>query len=481
MPETKVKKQRPLYVKILIGLIAGFLFGLGASFLNISSFVIDWIAPFGDIFIRLLTTIAIPLVLFSIISGIAGLSDSVKIGKIALKTVSAYLVTTIVAITLGLGLVNLLQPGANVNEDLRIHNRFGFEKWLKENGKESPDGKFISNSSEYQSRYDAFIKSNSLTLAADEKTNAKLEDIKAKAKSQKIEKDKGGPLKPLVDIFPKNIFQSLSNNKMMLQIITFAVIFGIALSSIKSKVVQPVKDLVEGLNTIFLKMIDMVMNASPYFIFALLAGSIAKTSSGNLASLLLGVGYYSIIVIIGLGILAFVFYPLLVSFLGKTSFKKFLSAIKDAQLVAFSTSSSAATLPKTIDCVEHKIGVNKSISNFVLPIGATVNMDGTSLYQAIAVIFLAQFHMIDLSFEQQLTIVLTTTLASIGSAAVPSAGLVMLMMVLESVGLNPAWIAIIFPVDRILDMCRTVINVTGDAAVTTIIAHSENQIDKTEN
>ena len=172
-----------------------------------------------------------------------------------------------------------------------------------------------------------------------------------------------------------------------------------------------------------------------------------------------------------------VYASILKAFVKKISYKGFFKAMSPAQTLAFSTSSSAATLPVTMECVEQNLGINKKISSFVLPIGATVNMDGTSLYQAVAVIFLAQMHMIDLTFQQQIVIVLTTTLASIGSAAVPSAGLVMLIIVLDSVGLNPAWIAIIFPVDRILDMFRTVVNVTGDATVCTIIADGEHMLD----
>jgi Na+/H+-dicarboxylate symporter len=231
---------------------------------------------------------------------------------------------------------------------------------------------------------------------------------------------------------------------------------------------------------VFLKMVDLVMQAAPFFVFALLAGVVSRMAGddiGKVYEIFKGLSWYSLTVFIGLMLMIFIVYPLLMKLFVKIiPYKGFFKAMAPAQTLAFSTSSSAATLPVTMECVEENLGVDKKITSFVLPIGATVNMDGTCLYQAVAVVFLAQLHMIDLTMGQQLTIVLTATLASIGSAAVPSAGLVMLIIVLESVGLNPAWIAIIFPVDRILDMFRTVVNVTGDATVSTIIAKGEGML-----
>jgi Na+/H+-dicarboxylate symporter len=231
-------------------------------------------------------------------------------------------------------------------------------------------------------------------------------------------------------------------------------------------------------------MVDIVMKGAPFFVFALLAGTISKMAGDNLGGIVeifKGLAWYSVTVVIGLALMIFVIYPgLLMSVVRKLKYTSIFRRLGAAQMLAFSTSSSAATLPVTLECVTDNMGVDSKVTSFVLPIGATVNMDGTSLYQAIAVVFLAQFHMVDLTLAQQLVIILTATLASIGSAAVPSAGLVMLIIVLESVGLNPAWIAIIFPVDRILDMCRTVVNVTGDAAVSTIIAKSEGALNLPE-
>jgi Na+/H+-dicarboxylate symporter len=265
----------------------------------------------------------------------------------------------------------------------------------------------------------------------------------------------------------------------MLQVIFFGIFFGIMLLLIPQEKAQPVRQLIDGVNEVFLKMVEVVMEAAPFFVFALMAGVISKMAStpAEVIEIFKGLLSYSIAVLIGLLFMIFVFYPLVASFfVKKLSYGGFFRRISPAQFLAFSTSSSAATLPVTMECVRDNIGVSQNVTNFVLPIGATVNMDGTSLYQAIAVVFLAQMHLVDLTLGQQLTIVLTATLASIGSAAVPSAGLVMMIVVLQSVGLNPAWIAIIFPVDRILDMCRTVVNVTGDATVSTLIAQTEGDL-----
>jgi Na+/H+-dicarboxylate symporter len=301
-----------------------------------------------------------------------------------------------------------------------------------------------------------------------------------KRKETAEKKKEQGPLSFLVDMVPSNIFISLNDNSLMLQVIFFAIFFGLALLFIPAEAAGPTIALVNSINEVFLKMVDMVMKGAPFFVFALLAGTISDMAGDDLNSVVeifKGLFWYSLTVIAGLSLVLFVIYPgVIVLAVKRLSYGGFFRNMGAAQMLAFSTSSSAATLPVTMECVNENMGVDEKISSFVLPIGATVNMDGTSLYQAVAVIFLAQMHMVDLTLGQQLTIILTATLASIGSAAVPSAGLVMLIIVLESVGLNPAWIAIIFPVDRILDMCRTVINVTGDATVSTLIASSEGKL-----
>ena len=381
-------KKLALHWKIIIGMVLGIIWALLSSTLGWSEFTIDWIDPFGTIFINLLKLIAVPLVLFSIISGVANIGDPSSLGRMGGKTLGIYLITTVMAISLGLLLVNIV---------------------------------------------------------------------------------------------PDNFFYSLSNNGLMLQIIFFAIFFGVCLLFIPNDKSAPVLNLVDGINEVFLKMVDLVMQAAPFFVFALLAGVVSKMAGddiGKVVEIFKGLSWYSLTVLVGLLLMIFVIYPMILKlFVKQIPYKGFFKSMSPAQTLAFSTSSSAATLPVTMECVEHNLGVNKKIASFVLPIGATVNMDGTSMYQAVAVIFLAQMHLIDLTLGQQLVVVATATLASIGSAAVPSAGLVMLIIVLDSVGLNPAWIAIIFPVDRILDMFRTVVNVTGDATVCSIIADGENMLD----
>lgn len=460
----------PLHVRIIFGLILGIAWSFLSTYLGWNQFTINWISPFGDIFIRLLKFIAVPLVLFSIISGVSGLKDITRLGKLGGKTLLMYLLTTMTAVGLGLLIGNVGAPGKFVDEDQRLKNRIKYELWANENGVEIKDGK----------SYLSDAKNADLVneIRAVDESKPTSEAVAKKLEVAKQSKEEG-PLKFLVDMVPENIVLSISNNKLMLQVIFFALFFGITLAIIPKDKAQPVIAFIDGTNEVFLKMVDTVMKVAPFFVFALLAGVIAKMANSveEVLDIFLGLGTYSIGVIAGLFFMIFIFYPLLVTiFVKKISYKQFFKNISPAQFLAFSTSSSAATLPVTMECVEENMGVSKNITSFVLPIGATVNMDGTSLYQAVAVIFLAQLHMIDLDLSQQLTIILTATLASIGSAAVPSAGLVMLIIVLQSVGLNPAWIAIIFPVDRILDMCRTVVNVTGDASVSTVIASSEGEL-----
>lgn len=458
-------RKLALHWKIIIGLLLGVIWALVSSSLGWSKFTIDWISPWGEIFINLLKLIAVPLVLFSIIKGISGLSDVSKLGRVGLKTLVLYVTTTVIAVSIGLSLVNIVKPGNMIAQEQRLTNRLNYERFVaSKDGVELMDGKQLSTD----------------TLVA-ETTGHQL-DESIKEKLEVAEKTKSsGPLQFVVDIVPDNIFFSLNNNSLMLQVIFFAIFFGITLLVIPGDKARPVVDFVDGSNEVFLKMVDIVMQGAPFFVFALLAGKMSELAGddpGNMVQIFKGLGGYSLTVVVGLALMIFVFYPLVMRlFVKKITYRNFFRSISPAQFLAFSTSSSAATLPVTMDCVRENLGVSKDITSFVLPIGATVNMDGTSLYQAIAVVFLAQFHMVDLSVGQQLMIVLTATLASIGSAAVPSAGLVMLILVLTSVGLDPAWIAIIFPVDRILDMCRTVVNVTGDATVSTIVADSEGELD----
>ncbi|MTI40979.1 dicarboxylate/amino acid:cation symporter [Fulvivirga lutimaris] len=470
-------KNLPLHTKIIIGLVAGVIWAFLSSYLGWNEFTINWIDPFGTIFIRLLKYIAVPLVLFSIISGVSSLTDVSKLGRLGGKTLGMYLTTTVIAVGVGLLLVNVVKPGTFLDEEQRIKNRISYEKWVQDTpGVPQPkDGRNFLNDPELRSKVEEVISQKEL-----DKMDAQ-NDIVEKRKAAAEQTKEQGPLQFFVDIVPENIILAISDNGLMLQVIFFAIFFGITIVFIPAEQGKPVIDFVNSVNAVFLKMVDIVMKAAPFFVFALLAGVIAKMADtpAEVWEIFKGLGSYSITLFVGLMFMVFVFYPLVITlFVKKLSYKEFFKNISPAQFLAFSTSSSAATLPVTMECLEDNMGVSKNVSSFVLPIGATVNMDGTSLYQAVAVIFMAQLHMVDLTLGQQMTIVLTATLASIGAAATPSAGLVMMIIVLQSVGLNPAWIAIIFPVDRILDMCRTVVNVTGDATVATLVAKSEGELPK---
>lgn len=466
-------KKIALHWQVIIALVLGVMYAVFAVNLGWQSITKAYISPFGDIFINLLKLIAVPLVLFSIITGIGSLKNIKQLGRVGVKTLLIYIGTTMSAILIGLLLVNLIKPGNFTSYDSKLEKRIEYELWLMDNPHVIP----LDNVSELLNveneqlikDVQARVSKSEISLAVQDKIN------KANYKKSK------GPLAPLVDIVPKNVIVALAEME-MLQIIFFAIFFGVVLVNLKDKHAKPVRELMEGLNELFVAMVNIIIKTMPFFVFALMAGSLVEAAGENMTKLkeqLLFLGHYSWIVVLALFIVAFIFYPLLIHlFVKRLSIAQFLKGISKAQLTAFSTSSSMATLPVTMECVHDNLKVPKPISSFVLPIGATVNMDGTSLYQAIAVVAMAQFHMIDLSFAQQMIIVLTATLASIGAAAVPSAGLVLMIVVLESVGLNPAWIAIILPVDRILDMCRTVVNVTGDATVSSIIAASEEVSEK---
>lgn len=457
-----------LHWKIIIGMLLGVLWAVLSAKMGWSAFTADWIAPFGKIFVNLLKLIALPLVLFSVIGGITGIGDPEHLGKMGFKTLGLYLVTTIIAVSLGLTLVNTFQPGKTLAKEVRLENRIDYELWAKAEGIPLKDGICYSCKEENFALVSK-VKDKKSKEEVSEKVNEKLATAKQTIDS--------GPLQALEDAVPSNIFSALSSGA-MLPVIFFAIFFGVSVLYIPKQQSEIIIAFVNSVNEVFLKMIDFIMSASPFFVFALMAGLIVDMAGDDLrkmADIFVGLSYYSFVVILGLGTMIFVFYPLLIKFISKRyGYFEFFQKIAPAQMLAFSTSSSAATLPVTIECVEENLKIDSKISGFVLPIGATVNMDGTSLYQAVAAVFLAQIFMVDLSLGQQVTIMITAVLASIGSAAVPSAGLVMLMIVLSSVGLNPAWIAIILPVDRILDMIRTTVNVTGDTAICAVIDKLEN-------
>ncbi len=473
-------KKPSLPVQIIIGLILGILWALLSSTMGWSKFTLDWIAPFGTIFINLLKLIAIPLVLFSIISGVGNLSDAATLGRMGIKTLALYIGSTILAASMGMVVANSFKPGAQSSEKQLKTNRVAYELWVNDTeGVEFFDDiRLLSDPAMQEYVFDA---KKSLQ---EQLSNKELNDKVAKANEVKSAKD-DGPLQFFVDMVPSNIFLSF-NDSLMLQVIFFAIFFGIVMVMLPKASMEPVARLMNGFSDIFIKMVDVVMKGAPFFVFALLAGKLASMAGdepGRLVEIFKALGAYTGYTILGLLFMILVLYPSILAYLinKKTgmgymkSWRYFMRGIRPAQLLAFSTSSTAATLPVTMDCVRDNLGVDEEIGSFVLPVGATINMDGTALYQTVAVIFMAQFHMIDLSLAQQATIVFTATLASIGAASVPSAGMIMLIPILESVGLNPAWIAIIFPVDRIIDMVRTVLNLTGDAAVSTIVALSEDK------
>lgn len=464
-------RKLPLHWKIVIGLILGIIYSLISSYLGWNKFTQNWIDPFGTIFIRLLKFIAVPLVLFSIVSGVSGLPDPSKLGRMGLKTFIAYLVTTVTSVGLGLFLVNTLAPGSYINEEQRTKNRIKYELWVEQTeGVEILDGK-------------NFLKDPGNNMLVEDARKEYLGDESNEIVQKRMESAEkmktSGPLDFFVDFVPDNIFVALSDGSKMLQVIFFAIFFGIVLILLPKDKTGPLIKGIDGINEVFLKMVGIVMEGAPFFVFALMAGVISKMANtpSEVLQIFKGLLSYSLVLTLGLLVMILIFYPLVLKlFIPELKYMEFFRRVSPAQFLAFSTSSSAATLPVTMECVKDNLGVSSNVSNFVLPIGATVNMDGTSLYQAVAVVFMAQMHLVDLTIAQQLTIVLTATLASIGSAAVPSAGLVMMIIVLQSVGLNPAWIAIIFPVDRILDMIRTIVNVTGDITVSTLIAKSENEL-----
>jgi len=420
-------KKLALHWQILLGMVLGVLGGLlMTQFEGGKELVQDWIKPFGKIFINALKLIAVPLILASLIKGVSDLKDISKLSKMGGRTIGIYLITTVVAVSIGLVLVNVIKPGNSISEETRqelVQNYSG-------------------------------------------------DTVKYKAEAAK--QQDSGPLQALVDIVPENIFGAASENKNMLQVIFFALIFGIGLILIPEEKAKPVKEFFDGFNEVILKIIDLIMLAAPYGVFALLAALVVESPSVDLFKALV---WYAFTVILGLLLMIF-FYNLVVWMVVRINPSTFLKGISPAQLLAFSTSSSAATLPVTMERVTEHLGVDEEVSSFVLPIGATINMDGTSLYQAVAAVFIAQAFGMDLSLGVQLGIIVTATLASIGSAAVPGAGMVMLVIVLGQAGIPEAGLALIFAIDRPLDMMRTTVNVTGDASVSMIVAKTLGKLHK---
>ena len=426
---------KKLHWQIIIGLILGLIYGIFAAAMGWGTFTSHWIGPFGTIFINLLKLIAVPLILASLITGVASLSDLKKLSRIGGKTIAIYIGTTVVALIIGLVIVNVLEPGKTVPEDMRDRLQQAYEGDMTER------------------------------LGA------------ADAAKQR------GPLQPIVDMVPENFFGSAASNRNMLQVVYASCLLCCRITMIPKEKAKPLIEFFASLDALIIKAVEMIMVTAPVGVFALLADTITSIAQDNLTQiveLLAALGYYCIAVVLGLFLHTMITYPGLLKLFTSMPLRQFFPGVAPAQLVAFSTSSSGATLPVTMEVAEKNLGVSEEVSSFVLPLGATINMDGTALYQAIAAVFIAQTLGIGLGIGAQLTIIFTAVLASIGTAAVPSAGIIMLVIILESVGVPSAGIALILGVDRILDMLRTVTNVTGDATVASVVAATENQLHPAE-
>ncbi len=419
-------KKIPLWAKIFIGMGLGILLGLVCVWVGWENFTINWIKPWGTIFLKLLKMIAVPLIFVSLVKGISSLTDITKLSRIGYKTIAIYLLTTVFATSVGLVMVNVLKPG-----DV-------FPKEKQE---------------QYRQKFGGQIELRQESAA---------------------EIEKQSPLHFFEEMVPDNFFLAAGDNSKMLQIIFFAIMFSIALVLVPGDKTEVVKDFFDGLNDVILKIVDLIMRFAPLGVLALMAALVVDYSGD--ADIFTALGMYMLTVTIALFLLIVGFYPILMRLFAGMGIKSFLKGILPAQLVAFTTSSSAATLPVTLKQVTAELKVSKPIANFVLPVGVTINMDGTSCYQAIAAVFIAQVFGIDLTLIQQLTIVLTATLASIGTPGIPGGSIVMLIIVLNSVGLPVEGLALILGVDRPLDMLRTVVNVTGDSTVASIVARSEGEL-----
>lgn len=420
---------KKLHWQIIIGLILGLGWGLISSVSGFNAFTSEYIRPLGTIFITLLKLIAIPLVLASLVVGVTNLNDTTKLSRMGGKTIALYMVTTVLAIVIGLSVVNLIQPGKTLPEETRATLMESYQGNVTERGVSNVEPESLVN----------FI----------------------------------------VRIVPANAIESFSNNSNMLQVVFIAILLGIGLINIPLQKGQALIEVIDALNEVVIKIVDLIMKIAPYGVFALMASVIVDLAGEDISrafQLLMALGWYSVTLILGLFLHIALVYTSLFKMFSKMSIIDFFRAIRPAILLGFSTSSSSATLPVTLERVKKNVGVDEEVASFVLPIGATINMDGTSLYQAVAAVFIAQALGMDLTFAQQLTIVLTATLASIGTAGVPGAGVIMLVIVLQAIQVPVEGIALILGVDRILDMFRTIVNVTGDAAVSVVVAHSEGKL-----
>jgi Na+/H+-dicarboxylate symporter len=410
----------PLYMQILLGMIIGIIAGIIALYVHAESFITNWIAPWGQLFIRLLQLIAIPLIFVTLVKGVSGLKDVGKFSRLGTRTLLIYLCLIVVSASFGIGMGLAVRPGALVDREI---------------------------------------------VAGLQETYRNTVSEKAAAAEQVQEQ---GPLSFLNDIVPGNIVSAASNNASILQVIFFAILFGVAILTVPREKARPVVDFFDGMNEVILRMVGFIIQLAPIGVTALMAGLVVDFRGD--ASVFSALALYALTVIVAMFAIIFIFYPAVIRIFGRgMRVKRFLSAMYPVQLFAFTTSSSAVTLPLTMKTVEEDLGVSKEVSSFVLPVGMTVNMDGTSCYQAIAIFFIAQVLGVDLSLSQILTILLMTTLSSIGTPGIPGGTYVILTMVLTSVGIPAEGLALIIGIDRPLDMLRTSVNVTGDAVVACLI------------
>jgi Na+/H+-dicarboxylate symporter len=422
---------KKLHWQIIIGLLLGLGWGLLSTQIGANSFSNDYIKPFGTIFVNLLKLIAVPLVLASLIVGVANLNDINKLSRMGGRTIGIYLITTLLAITIGLLTVNVVKPWTALPEET----------------KQTLMSNYASNVTD-----------------------------RAESAAKVTERT---PLQPLVDVVPENLFEAASNNGAMLQVVFVAIIFGIGIIQIKSEKSAVLVSFFDAMNDVIIKIVDVIMLLAPYGVFALISSVIIDLAGDDLSqalNLLYALGWYMLAVLLGLFLHLVLVYSVLFKIFSNMSLHNFIKGIRPALLLGFSTSSSAATLPVTMERVQKNLGVDEDVASFVLPVGATINMDGTSLYQAVAAVFIAMAVGIELTIAQQITIVFTALLASIGAAGVPGAGIIMLVIVLKSIDVPVEGIALILGVDRILDMFRTALNITGDAAVAVAVAHLEGKL-----
>ena len=423
-----------LPIQILIGLVLGLLFALLSVTLGGSpSFTVNYIKPFGTVFLNSMKMIAIPLIFVSLVVGVTSIEDVTKLSRIGGKTFLTYTITTIVAVALGLMIANLVRPGQVISEQTR---------------------------------------DRLMTLYTGEAEQHV-------ATAQAI-REQGEPLQLFVDLVPENLVASMSKNENLLQVVLVAILLGVALLKIPPRKSRPVVLFFEGLNDAIIELIRFIMKLAPIGVFALVASLLVEVAGDNnpneIFEILYALLWYVATVVFGLALMTFAVYPIILKLFSKMGYMHFFRGIYPAQLVAFTTSSSAATLPVTMERVEKHLGISEEISSFVLPLGATVNMDGTALYQGVSIVFIAQALGLDLSIAAQLVIVTNIVISSIGVAGVPGGAMVTTMVLLQSLGIPAAGIALILAPDRILDMCRTVTNITGDAVVAVIIASSEEEL-----